>query len=159
MPSGYVRVWKPGHPVANKDGYALEHRLVLFEAGVAVPSRHHVHHINGDKADNRRENLEVKTDTAHLADHAQERGEVTNQTGTWKLREHRNCEVCGRDFKTWNDRSRFCSRACMRVGLRKTHCKRGHELAGDNLRLAPDGERVCRACERLRIARFKARAS
>lgn len=39
---------------------------------------------------------------------------------------------------------------------RKTHCKRGHELSGDNLRInyrAPRGgkiERVCRTCERER---------
>lgn len=30
-----------------------------------------------------------------------------------------------------------------------THCKYGHELAGDNLRVKPDGERVCRICRNL----------
>ena len=29
---------------------------------------------------------------------------------------------------------------------RKTHCKRGHLLAGNNLRIRPDGRRVCRTC-------------
>lgn len=37
---------------------------------------------------------------------------------------------------------------------RKTHCKRGHELAGDNLRINPKGERICRACERTRALRY-----
>jgi hypothetical protein len=31
---------------------------------------------------------------------------------------------------------------------RRTHCKHGHELAGDNLRVALDGERICRTCHR-----------
>jgi hypothetical protein len=53
MPSGYVRVWCPGHPIANADGYALEHRRVLHDAGVDVPAGHHVHHLNEDKTDNR----------------------------------------------------------------------------------------------------------
>lgn len=29
-------------------------------------------------------------------------------------------------------------------------CNRGHEFAGDNLRIAPDGKRKCRACARMR---------
>jgi hypothetical protein len=35
---------------------------------------------------------------------------------------------------------------------RKTHCKRGHELAGENLGRRSDrpSERVCRACEAIR---------
>lgn len=28
----------------------------------------------------------------------------------------------------------------------QTHCKRGHELSGDNLRFSSSGGRVCRAC-------------
>lgn len=32
---------------------------------------------------------------------------------------------------------------------RQTHCKRGHELAGDNLSIRSNGGRVCRACSRL----------
>ena len=30
---------------------------------------------------------------------------------------------------------------------RKTHCIRGHELAGDNLYIKPNGRRRCRRCE------------
>lgn len=32
----------------------------------------------------------------------------------------------------------------------KTHCKRGHEFAGGNLRVARDGSRHCRTCRRER---------
>jgi len=39
-------------------------------------------------------------------------------------------------------------------------CKRGHEMAGDNLRITkPGGVRVCRACERIRSAAHAARQS
>jgi hypothetical protein len=88
MPSGYVRVWCPGHPVAKRDGYALEHRRVLHDAGVAVPSGHHVHHLNEDKTDNRLENLAVLTASEHVRTHAEVTG-VVNQYGTWPLRERK----------------------------------------------------------------------
>lgn len=32
------------------------------------------------------------------------------------------------------------------INKRKTHCHRGHALAGDNVRIAVGGRRVCRAC-------------
>jgi hypothetical protein len=35
----------------------------------------------------------------------------------------------------------------------KTHCCRGHELAGDNLRIRPNGTRQCIPCTRIRAAR------
>lgn len=46
------------------------------------------------------------------------------------------------------------------LNARKTHCKRGHPLSGDNLMVRPEG-RQCRTCHRLRgrqaYARVKAR--
>jgi hypothetical protein len=86
MPSGYVRVFRRGHPLANRDGYVLEHRLVLYEAGVEIPPGHQVHHVNGDKTDNRLENLEVLTESDHHRHHVREAGFVVNQFGTWPLR-------------------------------------------------------------------------
>ena len=32
------------------------------------------------------------------------------------------------------------------TNARKTHCKNGHELSGDNLYVVPDGSRSCRRC-------------
>ncbi len=37
--------------------------------------------------------------------------------------------------------------------LAKTHCPLGHEYAGDNLRITPDGRRKCRTCVRKQGAR------
>jgi len=38
--------------------------------------------------------------------------------------------------------------ACARHA-RKTHCKRGHPLSGDNVYVDPRGGRICRACRKL----------
>ena len=38
----------------------------------------------------------------------------------------------------------------------KTHCKRGHSLSGDNVRVNTNGRRVCRACQRARDRQYRA---
>lgn len=64
--NGYRQVYAPGHPLAQRHGYVLEHRLVAHEAGIEIPPGSHVHHKNGDKADNRLSNLEVVPARDHL---------------------------------------------------------------------------------------------
>lgn len=44
------------------------------------------------------------------------------------------------------------------INARKTHCKRGHPLEGDNLRINAAGERICRACARWATAKQRAAA-
>jgi hypothetical protein len=85
MPSGYIRVYVPGHPAANSDGYALEHRYVAHEAGWTIPAGSHVHHKNGIKDDNRLENLEVLKASEHHRQHIAAAGVVTNQYGTFPV--------------------------------------------------------------------------
>ncbi len=41
----------------------------------------------------------------------------------------------------------------------KTHCAHGHEFIGENLRVKPDGRRVCRQCHRDEEKRARARSA
>jgi hypothetical protein len=58
---GYVRIYAPDHPNADRTGYVLEHRLVVEqEIGRLLHQRsENVHHLNGNRGDNRPENLEL----------------------------------------------------------------------------------------------------
>lgn len=73
---GYMSIYFPDHPKATADGYIMEHILVME----AVIGRHLnenecVHHINGVKTDNRKENLLLMTKSEHMSLHAKMRWE------------------------------------------------------------------------------------
>lgn len=58
--SGYICEYIPNHIQANSDGRTLQHRRVMAEhLGRRLLPNENVHHINGDKLDNRLENLEL----------------------------------------------------------------------------------------------------
>lgn len=76
-PEGYVYVLKKGHPRSTKDGYVLEHILVMEEYlgrplkyfGQNHPDNEIVHHLNEIKDDNRIENLVVVLRKCHIKHH------------------------------------------------------------------------------------------
>jgi hypothetical protein len=69
--AGYVLVHRPDHPTARKDGYVFEHRLVYeMTHNVSLPRHVLVHHINGNKTDNRPANLVATTRKKHIDVHS-----------------------------------------------------------------------------------------
>ena len=70
-PEGYIRVSCPNHPY-NHLGYVFEHRLIIEQhIGRTLKRTDRVHHLNGNKSDNRLNNLMAFTsESAHQRFHA-----------------------------------------------------------------------------------------
>ncbi len=55
---GYIRLFMPEHPLAQSDGYVLEHRMLAEAAlGRPLPKQVEIHHFDENKANNSRSNL------------------------------------------------------------------------------------------------------
>ncbi len=63
------------HPNSTKNGYVLHHRVVMENhIGRLLNANEVVHHINGNKKDNRLENLEVHDRREHTRSHSIQQG-------------------------------------------------------------------------------------
>lgn len=96
---GYILEYCPNHPYphdkSNKTTRVLQHRLVVernsenfddnyFEISnnqKVLKPMYDVHHINGDKTDNRVENLEVLTKSEHTTHHNSEKEIIRDSSG------------------------------------------------------------------------------
>lgn len=66
--AGYVQLYMPGHPLADKNGYVYEHRYVAESMlGRDLLPTEVVHHRDGNKQNNLPHNLEVMTTNEHSA--------------------------------------------------------------------------------------------
>ena len=73
---GYIAIYFPDHPKSTDGGYIMEHILVMEALiGRHLEQNECVHHKNGIKHDNRKENLVLMTNSEHMSLHAKERWE------------------------------------------------------------------------------------
>lgn len=62
---GYYDLYEPSHPIAKKNGYVLEHRMMAYDAGLLQDLSMEVHHKNRVKTDNRLDNFQILTKAKH----------------------------------------------------------------------------------------------
>lgn len=71
---GYIAVYFPDHPKSNKEGYIMEHDLVMeCYIGRWLKEDEVIHHINKKRDDNKIENLKLMTFKEHARLHMIER--------------------------------------------------------------------------------------
>lgn len=112
---GYLKVQVgKTHPLADPNGYAYLHNLIAVSAlGRRLEPNEIVHH-QGDKFDNRWEQLVVETRGAHAGHHA---GGVRDpETGRFAAKGGPTHSAGGRslDGRTWDEMPRMEARSCGR---------------------------------------------
>lgn len=108
--NGYIEIHKPDHHRARGNGYVFEHIVVAEnKIGRKLEEDEVVHHIDGDKKNNKPKNLKVMKINEHSSNH----NKGKNKNGKFKV-----CPVCGNEFyvkKSALKKRVTCSKKCSGV--------------------------------------------
>ena len=116
---GYILVYCPEYPKAKNGKYVYEHRLKMANyLGRPLEEREHVHHKNGNKQDNRIENLELLTNSEHHKKHwkeatQEERNRISKEAVAYQKAHKRERKMiycacgCGRMLLNIDDHNRL----------------------------------------------------
>lgn len=129
--NGYRVIYKPEHPSSmtssNWEGYVYEHIYVVESTlGKLLSEEEVIHHLDGNKANNRFANLLVLSRSSHAKlhqwlDSGAYRCESSIRkgmnSGKAKVIEPKYCENCGSSLQ--DKQKRFCSVTCKGVITRK----------------------------------------
>ena len=111
----YLYAVVPSHPKATRNKYVLEHRVVMENYLGRLLEKHEiVHHINGNKHDNRISNLELLSSSEHTRRHAS-KGRTMKTVC---------CGYCGKEFTRearlfFGKFTPMCSRKCNGLNNKK----------------------------------------
>lgn len=102
----------------------LEHRSVWETTNGPIPNGMVVHHRNGDKLDNRLENLELLSISAHMRLHHPKDTRPCTTDGCTEVRTVRG--LCSRHYQEWRakntERPRCTTPNCTRAAIARTLC-------------------------------------
>ena len=104
---GYMYFMDSEHPLASKIGRVYYHRhLMSVKLGRWLKRGECVHHLDGDRVNNKPENLAVMSASSHAKTHAKQRPS--------KEKTIIKCAICG----ALTDNKKYCSYSCSNLGSR-----------------------------------------
>lgn len=139
--NGYRLIHKPDHPNSMKsenwDGYVYEHIFVATNSlGRPLRENEVVHHLDGDRSNNRSENLLVLERSQHWRLHLWlekgapfEKSEGVKRVNSEKAKveePHKVCLIC--DVTLQGSMKKFCSPKCYNLSKRKVQRPSKEEL-------------------------------
>jgi hypothetical protein len=149
---GYYLVKAPvGYPGKKYGNYVYEHRAVYWLYHGTLPSSgFHIHHINGDRTDNRPENLEAIS----ALEHSKHRHNGGKEEATLVELE---CHYCKSKFtqleRTVNYRKStgqiefFCKKKCQVIYRNHNHAGAKHSYPQNRKSHTPMVNLVCSTCK------------